>query len=128
MPARKSLLRASSQFPEAFWILTRRDLAAAVHHDPFEPEFGDAAPEFARGLVRVVERQAGHADVTVRMEIFGPLLGFEAFATEDEAITRANATIFGLTASIFTKDVDRAQRVARAIEAGTVWTNTWGPQ
>jgi hypothetical protein len=53
------------------------------------------------------------------------VLGFETFATEDEAITRANATIFGLAASIFTKDVDRAQRVARAIKAGTVWTNTW---
>ena len=43
------------------------------------------------------------------MEIFGPVLGFETFATEDEAITRANATIFGLVASIFTKDVDRLQ-------------------
>ena len=58
-------------------------------------------------------------------EIFGPVLGFETFATEDEAIIRANATIFGLAASIFTKDVDRAQRVARAIKAGTVRTNTW---
>ena len=38
-----------------FWILTRRDLAAAAHHDPFEPEFGDAALEFARGLVGVVD-------------------------------------------------------------------------
>ena len=61
-------------------------------------------------------------------EIFGPVLGFETFATEDEAIIRANATIFGLAASIFTKDVDRAQRVARAIKAGTVRTNTWESQ
>jgi hypothetical protein len=38
----------------------------------------------------------------------GPVLCFETFATEDEAITRANATIFGLAASIFTKVVDRA--------------------
>ena len=45
---------------------------------------------------------------------------------EDEAIARANATIFGLAAAIFTKDLDRAQRVARAIKAGTVWTNAWG--
>jgi hypothetical protein len=50
---------------------------------------------------------------------------YQSGLTEDEAITRANATIFGLAASIFTKDVDRAQRVARAIKAGTVWTNTW---
>jgi acyl-CoA reductase-like NAD-dependent aldehyde dehydrogenase len=62
----------------------------------------------------------------IQEEIFGPVLSFETFATEDEAITRANGTIFGLAAAVFTKDVDRAQRVARAIKAGTVWTNTWG--
>jgi len=62
----------------------------------------------------------------VQEEIFGPVLSFETFATENEAIARANATIYGLAAAIFTKDLDRAQRVARAIKAGTVWTNTWG--
>jgi betaine-aldehyde dehydrogenase len=62
----------------------------------------------------------------VQEEIFGPVLSFETFATEEEAITRANATVFGLAAAIFTKDLDRAQRVARAIKAGTVWTNAWG--
>lgn len=62
----------------------------------------------------------------IQEEIFGPVLSFETFATEDEAISRANATIFGLAAAVFTKDVDRAQRVSRAIKAGTVWTNTWG--
>ena len=62
----------------------------------------------------------------VQEEIFGPVLSFETFATEDEAITRANATVFGLAAAVFTKDGDRAQRVARAIKAGTVWINTWG--
>jgi len=62
----------------------------------------------------------------IQEEIFGPVLSFETFATEDDAIGRANATIFGLAAAVFTKDVDRAQRVARAIKAGTVWTNTWG--
>jgi acyl-CoA reductase-like NAD-dependent aldehyde dehydrogenase len=62
----------------------------------------------------------------IQEEIFGPVLSFETFATEDEAIARANATIYGLAAAVFTKDVDRAHRVARAIKAGTVWTNTWG--
>jgi acyl-CoA reductase-like NAD-dependent aldehyde dehydrogenase len=61
----------------------------------------------------------------IQEEIFGPVLSFETFATEEEAITRANATVFGLAAAIFTKNLDRAQRVARAIKAGTVWTNTW---
>ena len=62
----------------------------------------------------------------IQEEIFGPVLSFETFSTEEEAIARANGTVFGLAAALFTKDVDRAQRVARAIKAGTVWTNTWG--
>jgi betaine-aldehyde dehydrogenase len=62
----------------------------------------------------------------IQEELFGPVLSFETFTTEDEAITRANATVFGLAAAVFTKDVDRAQRVAHAIKAGTVWINTWG--
>jgi acyl-CoA reductase-like NAD-dependent aldehyde dehydrogenase len=61
----------------------------------------------------------------IQEEIFGPVLSFETFATEEEAITRANATVFGLAAALFTKDFDRAHRVGRAIKAGTVWTNTW---
>ena len=62
----------------------------------------------------------------IQEEVFGPVLTFETFTTEDEAITRANATVFGLAAAVFTKDVDRAQRLAHAIKAGTVWINTWG--
>jgi acyl-CoA reductase-like NAD-dependent aldehyde dehydrogenase len=62
----------------------------------------------------------------IQEEIFGPVLSFETFVTEAEAIARANATIYGLAAAVFTRDVDRAHRVARAIKAGTVWTNTWG--
>jgi len=61
----------------------------------------------------------------VQEEIFGPVLSFETFATEEEAITRVNATVYGLAAALFTRDFDRAHRVARAIKAGTVWTNTW---
>ena len=62
----------------------------------------------------------------IQEEIFGPVLSFETFTTEDEAITRANATVFGLAAAVFSKDADRAQRIAHAIQAGTVWINTWG--
>ena len=62
----------------------------------------------------------------VQDEIFGPVLSFETFAAEDEAITRANATLYGLAAAVFTKDLDRARRVAHAIKAGTVWINAWG--
>ncbi len=61
----------------------------------------------------------------VQLEVFGPVATFEVFGTEAEAVARANATEFGLAASIWTRDVDRPLRVGREIQAGTVWTNTW---
>ena len=61
----------------------------------------------------------------IQQEIFGPVATFEVFDNEDDAIHRANATEFGLAAAVFTRDVDRARRVSRQINAGTVWTNTW---
>jgi betaine-aldehyde dehydrogenase len=86
-----------------------------------------AGPLAAGAFYRPAMLETEALDVPlIQEEIFGPVLSFETFATEDEAIARANATIFGLAAALFTKDVDRAQRVARAIKAGTVWTNTWG--
>ncbi|MFJ7060777.1 aldehyde dehydrogenase family protein [Streptomyces griseobrunneus] len=61
----------------------------------------------------------------VQQEVFGPVATFEVFDTEAEAVVRANATEFGLAASLWTRDVDRPLRVGREIQAGTVWTNTW---
>jgi betaine-aldehyde dehydrogenase len=61
----------------------------------------------------------------VQEEIFGPVLSFEVFDNEADAVHRANATEFGLAAAVFTRDVDRARRVGREIKAGTVWTNTY---
>ena len=56
-------------------------------------------------------------------ELFGPIVSFETFDDETEAVAKANATPFGLAASVFTGDVSRAMRMARAIRAGTVWVN-----
>jgi acyl-CoA reductase-like NAD-dependent aldehyde dehydrogenase len=67
-------------------------------------------------------------DVTapiVREEVFGPVATFEVFSEESDAISRANATDLGLAAAVFTRDGDRARRVSREIQAGTVWTNAW---
>ena len=59
----------------------------------------------------------------VREEIFGPVMAVLEFAEEDEAIARANATEFGLSAGVFTNDLNRAHRVIARLEAGTCWIN-----
>jgi len=70
------------------------------------------------------------ADVTddmaiAREEIFGPVMCVLDFDTEDEALTRANATEFGLAAGVFTRDLARAHRVAAGFQAGTCYINSY---
>lgn len=62
---------------------------------------------------------------TNKDEIFGPVVTLNRFKTEDEVIDLANGTSYGLSATIFTSDLNRAHRVAERIEAGIVWINTW---
>ncbi|KUL90320.1 hypothetical protein ZTR_01938 [Talaromyces verruculosus] len=59
-----------------------------------------------------------------REEIFGPVAIISSFKTEEEAITRTNDTTYGLGAAIFTRDIERAYRMAASIDAGTVWINS----
>jgi len=61
----------------------------------------------------------------VQKEIFGPVATFEVFDIEADAIARANATELGLSAGIFTNDINISRRVSREIQFGTVWTNAW---
>jgi aldehyde dehydrogenase (NAD+) len=58
-------------------------------------------------------------------EVFGPLLCVIPFKDEDHAVEISNDIDFGLAAGIWTKDLARAHRVARRIQAGTVWINTY---
>jgi len=58
-------------------------------------------------------------------EIFGPVLAVLSFDDVEEGIALANETIYGLAAGIWTKDIQKAHRVARSIKAGTVWINTY---
>jgi acyl-CoA reductase-like NAD-dependent aldehyde dehydrogenase len=60
-----------------------------------------------------------------REEIFGPVLAAIDFADLDEAIARANDTPYGLAAGVWTKDIKKAHYVARRLQAGTVWINTY---
>ncbi|MGH8203740.1 MAG: betaine-aldehyde dehydrogenase, partial [Steroidobacteraceae bacterium] len=59
----------------------------------------------------------------VREEIFGPVMSVLEFVDEDEVVARANATDFGLSAGVFTNDLNRAHRVIARLEAGTCWIN-----
>ncbi len=60
-----------------------------------------------------------------REEIFGPVLAAIEFADVDEAIARANDSAYGLAAAVWTKDIKKAHYVARKLQAGTVWINTY---
>lgn len=62
---------------------------------------------------------------TNQEEIFGPVVTVMPFDTEKEAITMANSTKYGLSATIWTENLTKAHRVAREIESGIVWINTW---
>jgi betaine-aldehyde dehydrogenase len=60
-----------------------------------------------------------------REEIFGPVLSILTFDTKEEAIRIANSTIYGLSAGVWTRDIDTAFAVSRGIRAGTIWINTF---
>jgi aminomuconate-semialdehyde/2-hydroxymuconate-6-semialdehyde dehydrogenase len=58
-------------------------------------------------------------------EIFGPVVTVTPFESADEAIELANDTIYGLSATVWTKDLTRAMAVSEKLQVGTVWVNTW---
>jgi aminomuconate-semialdehyde/2-hydroxymuconate-6-semialdehyde dehydrogenase len=62
---------------------------------------------------------------TNQEEIFGPVVTLQAFDDETDAIALANASEYGLAASIWTSDIRRAHHVANAVECGIIWINTW---
>ncbi len=59
-------------------------------------------------------------------EIFGPVAAAIPFKDEDDAVLQGNATTYGLAAAVWSRDIRRAHRVARALKAGTVWVNCYG--
>lgn len=62
---------------------------------------------------------------TNQEEIFGPVVTIEPFDTEEEALALANGTVYGLASTLWTKDLQRAARMAEKIHAGIVWINCW---
>jgi betaine-aldehyde dehydrogenase len=66
---------------------------------------------------------AGQKSEIIQSEIFGPVLTISAFDGEAQAVAYGNDVLYGLAASVFTKDVGRAMRIAQQLEFGTVWIN-----
>jgi len=62
---------------------------------------------------------------TNQEEIFGPVATLTPFDSEDEVIKYANCTKYGLSATVWSKDLEKAKRVANKIDSGVVWINTW---
>lgn len=114
-------------------------MAPMVHPDHVDNVEGfvqrarDAGDNIVRGGKRLgllgfeqtlIEPKSNQSEV-VQSEIFGPVLTFQTFDEENEAIELANSTMYGLSALIFTGSADRAERVGRAVRSGIVWVNTF---
>ena len=86
-------------------------------------------PEQTAQINRLFMEVSGEVDDNslsiVQEEVFGPVLTMQVFDTEAEAIALANDSKYGLAASVWSRDVDQPLRVARELQAGTVWVNDW---
>jgi betaine-aldehyde dehydrogenase/5-carboxymethyl-2-hydroxymuconic-semialdehyde dehydrogenase len=72
----------------------------------------------------LIEPTGNDAEV-VQNEVFGPVLTYQTFRTEDEAVALANSTRYGLSAIVYTSSLGRADRIGRAVRSGVVWVNTF---
>ncbi|MBT6372877.1 MAG: aldehyde dehydrogenase family protein, partial [Acidimicrobiaceae bacterium] len=87
------------------------------------PDGWTGRPEDALWIEPTLIAPASNDSEIVQHEVFGPVLTFQTFVDEDEAIRLANSTAYGLSATLFTGSAERAERVGGALRAGTTWVN-----
>lgn len=89
---------------------------------------GDRPKEFKKGYFfePTVLADVEPTSTVACEEIFGPIVAVIPFKTEEEAVRIANDTVYGLAGGIWTRDINRALRVAKAVKAGYLWVNTYG--
>lgn len=103
--------------------------------DGFVKRARDAGDRIVRGGERwkqdglwyeptLIEPKSNDSEV-VQREVFGPVLTYQTFKTEAEAIALANSTQYGLSGIVYTGSDERAERVGRGVRAGTIWVNTF---
>ncbi|KAJ5274099.1 hypothetical protein N7478_009224 [Penicillium angulare] len=150
-----SRLYVHEDVKEKFMVYFQAAMASVKMGDPFSPEtkhgpqIDEAQYNRVKSYLELAEKEGklvvggnpndgffikptiveGLADDSRVMteEIFGPVVAVQTFKTEEEVIARANNSEFGLYASVFTKDIDRAIRVSKALQAGTVAVNATSP-
>ncbi|MCF8052630.1 MAG: aldehyde dehydrogenase family protein [Desulfobacterales bacterium] len=87
---------------------------------------GNTAGEMSKGYFIAPTVLTVTNDMSIaQTEVFGPVLSVIRFKNEDEAVRIANDTVYGLASGVWTSDLNRAHRMARAIQAGVVWINTY---
>ncbi|KAL2218911.1 Aldehyde/histidinol dehydrogenase [Thermoascus aurantiacus ATCC 26904] len=108
---------------EKFLALFKEKFGAARLGDPLD-EKTDHGPQVDE---LQYNRNVPEQSRLVKEEVFGPVVVINTFKTKEEAIAKANDTEYGLYAAVFTKNIDRAIRVSKLIEAGVVAVNCTSP-